>query len=356
MEERKELFVQGICIVHWSVDCTRSGGTHSMGKRETRKTGKGVQSIAKNPLFRALNGSAPTNAKVASKVIRNAKQTTSGRANELALRLGLAKASKVRDGDSRENVRRVPAKKLNPLAAALSNKPRSVEIRKDRAIKQQPAPVKKKSVNRDDRGDRGDRGSGQRERRSFKNSTREYLDGNVPTQPRPVPSRNESMKQQPMNLQGNNHYNNSSYDGSRNTQTRSQDTQSRRDYVRYPSEDKISFRNASLIPFLRITNLEPDVSETDIRSVLTSTLGPTLKILKRSVLHNNKPSVCAEVFFLHEELLGGYAESLNNVYADGRLLKAEVSTKSVIIHSDKLWEGMLREVRFLKQEELKGSA
>lgn len=314
-------------------------------KKVVRKS-KNANSIAQNPLFKALNGNAAPK-KVSSKTLSASKSTKNAKSikkNELAVRLGLVKgASKKARG---------PAKKINPLAAALSNKPRiknkSVEAKKESTKPNKIARVK---------------GSKKEEEINFKKLQKRMPavkhQNSIPSARFPlsednlvsrtsnqadyalpygigskIPKQNYAHKayhaiEQEKFPQNNN----------RQRRTRSRDTD-------------ISFRNASLIPFLRITNLEPDVTETDIRSVLTEKLGPTLKILKRTVLYDNQPAVCAEVFFLKEEYLHQYAAALNNIHADGRLLKAEVSTKSDIIHSDKLWEGMLREVRFLKQEAL----
>jgi hypothetical protein len=119
--------------------------------------------------------------------------------------------------------------------------------------------------------------------------------------------------------------------------------------------EDITFKNASLIPFLRIENLTPDVSESDIRMVLTTKLGQTLKILKMSSTFDNKPAITAEVFFVNNEKLEDYARSLNNVRADGRVLKAKVAYNSWIINSDKLWDAILRDIRVLKQQFVKRS-
>lgn len=114
----------------------------------------------------------------------------------------------------------------------------------------------------------------------------------------------------------------------------------------------LTFKNASLIPFLRIENLTDDVSESDIVLVLANALGPVLKILKMKSTYKKVPSVTAEVFFLNENELTDYANKLNNVKADGRVLKCAVSYRSQIINSDRLWDNVLKEVRVAKQKQL----
>lgn len=117
--------------------------------------------------------------------------------------------------------------------------------------------------------------------------------------------------------------------------------------------ESISFKNASLLPFLRLENLESDVSESDIRIVLTQRFGPTLKIMTMDSVYNQEPSVTAEIFFLQNDNLNAYANALNNIQADGRKLRAEVAYKSWIINSDRLWDGVLREVAMIKQQVIK---
>ena len=79
-------------------------------------------------------------------------------------------------------------------------------------------------------------------------------------------------------------------------------------------------------------------------------MGPTLKILKMNTIFQGEPSVTAEVFFLDEDRLGQYVDTLNGLDADGHHLKATIAYHSNIINSDKLWEAVLKEVRYIKQE------
>lgn len=115
----------------------------------------------------------------------------------------------------------------------------------------------------------------------------------------------------------------------------------------------VTFKNASLIPFMRLQNLTPDASESDIRMVLSKILGPTLKIMKMGATYNGKPSVTAEVFFIHEEKLEEYVQRMDKIQADGRILRAHISYKSWIINSDRLWDSVLKEVAMLKQQQIK---
>lgn len=121
------------------------------------------------------------------------------------------------------------------------------------------------------------------------------------------------------------------------------------------SNDNISFKNASLIPFLRIENLTPDVSESDIRTVLSTKLGPIIRILKMNTGAYGSSSVTAEVFFVNDEKLQDYALQLDKINADGRILRAKVACNSLIINSDKLWDAILKEVRVLKQQFIKNN-
>lgn len=115
----------------------------------------------------------------------------------------------------------------------------------------------------------------------------------------------------------------------------------------------ITFRNASLLPFLRIENLTDDASESDITMVLTEQLGTVLKVLNMRTTHNNVPSVTVEAFFLHEDELQSYVAALNGVTADGRVLKVTIGYHSTIINSDQLWNGVLEEVRLLRQQAMR---
>lgn len=117
----------------------------------------------------------------------------------------------------------------------------------------------------------------------------------------------------------------------------------------------LTFRNASLIPFLRIENLTEDASESDISMVLNKLFGPTLKILKMNSTYKKVPSVTAEVFFLNENNLPEMAQRLNGINADGRQLKATIAYHSWIINSDRLWEEELKEVRMYKQQAIRKS-
>lgn len=117
--------------------------------------------------------------------------------------------------------------------------------------------------------------------------------------------------------------------------------------------NNLTFKNASLIPFLRIENLDATVNESDIRMVLSTKLGPTLKIIKMNTVYNNCPAVTAEVFFLDDTQLSNYAKTLNDIVADGNSIKATIAYHSNIINSDKLWESVLKEVRMIKQEVLR---
>lgn len=307
-----------------------------MATKKTARNSKSSGVIAKNPLFKALNGNTAPKSSLSksSSSSKASKKTRSIKTNELAVRLGLVK-------DVTKN-KRTSSTKMNPLAAALSNKPRSsIDTKKEELKSKKVAKLRDKKKGKEI---------------NFKKVKKNALT----VESQRVPSKNNLSSQPPYQTDyavpygvNNNapkqNYTHTAYhaleqEKFERSSNRQRNTRSR--------DNDISFRNASLIPFLRITNLEPDVTETDIRSVLTEKLGPTLKILKRDVLYENQPAVCAEVFFLKENYLPQYAAALNNIHADGRLLKAEVATKSDIIHSDKLWEGMLREVRFLKQEAL----
>lgn len=115
----------------------------------------------------------------------------------------------------------------------------------------------------------------------------------------------------------------------------------------------ITFRNASLLPFLRIENLTEDASESDITMVLTEQLGTVLKVLNMRTTHNKVPSVTVEAFFLHEDQLQSYVAALNGVTADGRVLKVTIGYHSTIINSDQLWNGVLEEVRLLRQQAMR---
>lgn len=285
---------------------------------KTKKGGKNVASICKNPLFKALNGATTSKAKIAfniSKATRTSKQSKPRKDNELASRLGIINAV---------GSKKVTAKKLNPLEAALNNIPRVSKetMRGNKNTKVKPTKI---AGVRDD----------SRNRKSKTN-----FDSRLDRQQQPYslgsinPSINRRHKiDMPYCFIDQEMYSQSTGNGRR-------------------PEITVSFRNASLIPFLRISNIAPDVTETDIRSVLTNRLGPPLKILKRNTIYKNQPAVCAEAFFLDKALLQQHAASFNNIRADGRRLKAEVATRSVIIHADKLWEDVLREVRYLTQEAL----
>lgn len=91
----------------------------------------------------------------------------------------------------------------------------------------------------------------------------------------------------------------------------------------------LSFKNASKTPFLRIKNLSPGVTESDISEVM-STYGVILKILAMECVNSStsNTSVTAELFYLEDQSLLKATE-LNDRKADNRILSVEIATRSI---------------------------
>lgn len=300
---------------------------HRAGKRVSGRDGRG--GLKGNPLFEALNG-VHDSKNSSPRTNRNEK------VNELTIRLGLAKReSTVPTRDTRKKIPlRNDKKKLIPTSTRGSssieskNNPLAVALGLGR-LPSGPAP---KAAKRNDR------------RNDIKSNSTSNLSSNT--------NRNNDNRNR---NQGRNTTTRNTQQNSANIQPQQRVPQQAPIHTsnNAPSRSQannLTFKNASLIPFLRIENLDSTVNETDIRMVLSAKLGPTLKIIKMNTIYAGNPAVTAEVFFLNENKLQEYAQILNDIVADGNSIKATIAYHSNIINSDKLWESVLKEVRMIKQE------
>lgn len=325
---------------HYSSNTTTADTRYTAAEMAVdRRNGTKAAKLSNNPLFRAMSTSrgGPT-AHAASQhhtsrrkhVIKSTPRTT--KVNELQRRMGLTSSSipsgpsAPKEGDKG----RVPVSNAiarNPLAAALG------------LVK----PVPNNNNRRVVRG---------RDVRKPNRSNTSIPSGESSGKLRYRERERESTAQHKTNVPSSNRVGAGVGVGSNSSKSTGPRANASTNASANASASKINlnFKNASLIPFLRIENLEPTVNETDIRMVLSRSMGPTLKILKMNTIFQGEPSVTAEVFFLDEDRLGQYVDTLNGLDADGHHLKATIAYHSNIINSDKLWEAVLKEVRYIKQE------
>lgn len=293
-------------------------GVHNGGGRKVSKK----QILTNNPLFNALEGRKHVTANAASDKLLN---------NQLAMRLGEVpkRNSKPVRGEDARDIRRHTVrdtKEPNQLAVALG------------LVKTNRRQSNRNINNRDNSIPYG-RGSGRdRDRDRDRNGS---IRRNDPPNLRPrriVGKERESPNFRPNTVQSRAVIKSKSINSS----------------IAGNNENSIlTFRNASLIPFLRIENLIDGASESDILMVLSKLFGPILKILKMRCSRNNRYSVTAEVFLFRDDGLEEKAKKLDGIIADERKLKVTVDYHSKIINSDKLWEEELKDVRLAKQQLMK---
>lgn len=113
---------------------------------------------------------------------------------------------------------------------------------------------------------------------------------------------------------------------------------------------QFQFKDASKVPFLRVDNLVPGVSETDIGHIMSQFGAIARVVTTAGHLKRNDKRVVAEIFYVNDDSLARAHKALNDSIADGRKLKVGIFTTSSIIHSEMLWNHILEDVQLQKRQ------
>lgn len=114
----------------------------------------------------------------------------------------------------------------------------------------------------------------------------------------------------------------------------------------------LSIKGSSKPRLLRITNLSPGVTKTDVLETMWK-FGSVLKVLvKETNSRRYGRSVTAELFYLTDESLVRARETMDGRKADDRRLKVDIVNESEIIRDPQQWRSIIDEIKMTRKERL----
>lgn len=106
----------------------------------------------------------------------------------------------------------------------------------------------------------------------------------------------------------------------------------------------MTFKNTSMMLFLRIGNLPSGASGLDIEHIMGQ-FGPIAKC----IVHRTPSKVTAELFYMDETSLAKGQQGMSNIITEGGRLSVEIHSKSSIVLDDTKWLEILDTVRAARQ-------
>ncbi|QPG75647.1 hypothetical protein FOA43_003004 [Brettanomyces nanus] len=112
----------------------------------------------------------------------------------------------------------------------------------------------------------------------------------------------------------------------------------------------VNFIGASQTSFLRLRNLSPGVTESDIVEIM-SKYGTVLKVMTvEGFTREFGKSVTAELFFMSEDSMYSAQKALDGRMADSHRLRVEISHTPIVVIDPEIWKKVVKEIKLIREE------